>query len=70
MTGTAPESARWRKSPASGPDDCVEVAYPAPGVVLVRSSKDRDGAVLQFTTSEWEAFLTGVRAGTFDVEPG
>jgi hypothetical protein len=57
----------WRKSSASGSGDCVEVAL-AEGFVLVRDSKKRRAHVLEFTSSEWRAFLSGVRAGEFDIE--
>ena len=58
-------SADWRKSVHSGDGNCVEVAFVG-DAVGVRDSKDRSGAVLQFTPSEWSAFVTGVRSGEFD----
>jgi hypothetical protein len=47
--------------------NCVEVAFVDSGArqVMVRDSKHRDGLVLQFTHSEWDAVLKGVRAGEF-----
>lgn len=58
----------WRKSSYSGGNggDCVEVAVAPGGGPAVRDSKNPDGAVLFFTTTEWTAFLTGVRNGEFD----
>jgi hypothetical protein len=61
----------WRKSTfcgGAGGGDCVEVALLDGGGVAVRDSKDRAGAVLVFTGTEWVAFLAGagVRAGEFD----
>jgi hypothetical protein len=61
----------WRKSSFSngtGGNNCVEVARnPAiPGKVFVRSTKDRGGSVVMFTTDEWAAFLAGAKAGEFD----
>jgi hypothetical protein len=51
----------WRKSSYSGNGDCVEVAFA--GVhVFVRDSKDRHGAILQFTAEEWKTFLSSVCA--------
>lgn len=49
----------WRKSSRSGQNggDCVEVADNLPGRVLVRDSKDRQGAVLTFSPWEWQAFV-------------
>jgi hypothetical protein len=57
----------WRKSSASANGDCVEVAL-AKDSVFVRDSKQRITDILQFTPSEWRAFLLGVRAGEFDLE--
>jgi hypothetical protein len=55
--------ASWRKSRRSGASggDCVEVADNMPGVVAVRDSKDRDGAVLRFPAAEWRVFINSVR---------
>lgn len=48
---------QWKKSSYSGYNgDCVEVAEAA-DVILVRDSKARDGAKLEFTPAEWRAFL-------------
>jgi hypothetical protein len=59
--------ATWRTSGRSNGTSCVEVALGSSSVVLVRDSKDRDGAVLTFTLAEWEAFIGGVRDGEFDL---
>jgi hypothetical protein len=57
----------WRKSArSSGGDNCVEVSFAADGSVGVRDSKNRDGAILEFTPAEWTAFTGGVRDGEFD----
>lgn len=60
-----PTDLRWRKSSTSSTGECVEVAF---GVdqILVRHSRDPGGPVLRFTKREWEAFLSGVRAGEFE----
>jgi hypothetical protein len=64
---TASDS-QWVKSSFSFANgDCVEVASLADGLVGVRDSKDSDGPVLRFTSSEWRAFVGGVRNGEFDV---
>ncbi|GAA4860193.1 DUF397 domain-containing protein [Saccharopolyspora cebuensis] len=53
----------WRASSYSGPEgNCVEVGA-APGVVGVRDSKDRDGAVLVFDRQRWSRFLAALRDG-------
>jgi hypothetical protein len=46
-------------------EGCVEVATNVPGVVAIRDTKTR--AVMQFTAREWEDFLTGAKAGEFDL---
>jgi hypothetical protein len=58
----------WRKSTfSSGGDNCVEIAFAADGHVGVRDSKQRGrGPVLEFTPSEWDAFLGAAKVGEFD----
>ena len=47
--------------------NCVEVGTAHDGSVIVRNSKDQDGArSLAFTREEWIAFVRGVKAGEFD----
>ena len=55
----------WRKSSESLNGDCVEVA-PLPGGVAVRDSKNPNGPMLEFTHSEWRAFIAGANKGEFD----
>lgn len=59
---------RWRKSTRSGSggDNCVEVAFAADGAVGVRDSKNPTDAVLEFSASEWNAFVNGIQGGEFD----
>jgi hypothetical protein len=57
---------RWQKSTHSGISDCVEVARDAEGV-RIRDSEYPDGAVLDFTTAAWQAFIAGVKDGEFDL---
>lgn len=58
----------WQKSSlSSGGDNCVEVAVAVDGSVGVRDSKQHGlGPVLEFTPSEWVAFVGGVKGGEFD----
>ncbi|MFI7552405.1 DUF397 domain-containing protein [Micromonospora sediminimaris] len=51
--------ARWRTSTRSSTNggNCVEVADNLPGLVAVRDSKDRDGAVLVFGPAAWRTFV-------------
>jgi hypothetical protein len=58
----------WHKSTlSSGGDNCVEVGFADDGTVGVRDTKQHgQGPVLEFTPSEWSAFVGGVRQGEFD----
>lgn len=57
----------WIKSSLSAYNgNCVEVAGLTGERILVRDSKHPRGAVLNFTTAEWDAFIGGVRNGEFD----
>ena len=48
--------------------NCVEATWDAGCArVVVRDSKALEGPDLRFTESEWGAFLTGVKAGEFEV---
>jgi uncharacterized protein DUF397 len=53
-----PRSA-WRKSTASDSGGCIEVAA-GPGLVLIRDSKDRGGAILGVSSVAWSYFLDGM----------
>jgi hypothetical protein len=56
------ETAIWRTSSYSGNDGgaCIEVAD-APGAVLVRDTKDREGPVLAFDVEAWRRFSAKVK---------
>jgi uncharacterized protein DUF397 len=53
----------WRKSSYSGNGggNCVEVA--SRGGVLVRDSKDRDGAQVMVPAAGWRAFVGRIQRG-------
>ncbi|MFI9390983.1 DUF397 domain-containing protein [Streptomyces bauhiniae] len=57
----------WFKSSySSNGGACIEVAtnlLPAHGIVPVRDSKHRAGAVLEFPADAFSAFVTGIRNG-------
>jgi hypothetical protein len=58
--------AGWRKSShsASNGGQCVEVAHSLPTAVVVRDSRDPDGARLILPPAAWAAFVDRVkRAG-------
>jgi hypothetical protein len=52
------------KTACDGGGSCVEVAFTQ--FVLVRDSKDPNGAVLIFTMEEWIDFIQGAKLGRFD----
>jgi hypothetical protein len=54
----------WRISSLCGNGGCVAVAKSDAGF-LVRDSKDDNSPVLRFTTEEWSAFVSGVKADEF-----
>jgi len=59
----------WEKSFASEPNggNCVEVNIGSAGLIGVRDTKLPQSPVFVFDAGEWEAFLTGVKAGQFDL---
>jgi Domain of unknown function (DUF397) len=46
---------------------CVEIAHRPERGVALRDTKDRDKAPHCFDRDEWQAFLTGAKAGEFDL---
>jgi len=46
---------------------CVMVAY-RDGAIGVRDSKDASRTTLVFNEDEWNAFITGVKDGEFDID--
>ncbi len=67
----AEPAATWRKSSYSSyAGQCIEVAAGlADDTIRVRDSKNPRGGVLNFTSAEWDAFISGVRNGAFDRKP-
>jgi Domain of unknown function (DUF397) len=55
----------WRKSSLSTTNGCVEVAFVGDGIAVRDSKQEGRGPVLEFTATEWAAFLGGVRGGEF-----
>lgn len=58
----SPRRRGWFRSSYSNTTNgaCVEVNIEAPGQVLVRDSKDPEGAVLRYPAAQWRAFLRSV----------
>jgi hypothetical protein len=59
-------AAAWRTSTFCDLHGCVEVAV-LDDRVAVRDAKDKASPILLFTVPEWDAFVSGVRAGEFDL---
>lgn len=58
----------WRRSRYStDPGDCLEYAVLPDGGVALRHSR-QPGILLEYTRSEWEAFVGGVHDGEFEPE--
>jgi Domain of unknown function (DUF397) len=59
-------SLTWVKSSYSGSQggNCLEAAADGVGRVLVRDTKDRGGAMLEFRASRWREFSASLRAET------
>jgi len=63
MTEIDVSRAEWQKSSYSGQSgNCVEVSRNLPGRVVVRDSKEPDGARLVISMSAWQVFMKKVRA--------
>jgi hypothetical protein len=58
----------FRKSSFSGASGCVEVCRLPDGRIAMRDSKDLGFPPNDFSPTAWKAFLTGIRAGEFDLE--
>jgi hypothetical protein len=60
--------ATWRKSSISAYNgSCFEIARLLKDRIGVRDTKDKgSGPVLIFNQNEWNAFLSGAKAGEFD----
>ena len=60
-------NAAWITSRACNNSACVQVAHLPGGIVALRDSKDTAKAAHIFDKAEWDAFVTGVKAGEFDL---
>jgi hypothetical protein len=53
----------WRKSSYSlGNGECIEIASTDAGTVVIRDSKDPDGATILCAPAEWRSFLSAVKS--------
>ena len=60
-------NAAWITSRACNNSACVQVAHLPGGMVAIRDSKDVAKPAHVFDIDEWAAFVTGVKAGEFDL---
>jgi hypothetical protein len=67
MTEMDVSNAAWITSRFCNNSACVQVALLPGGLVALRDSKDIAKPAHVFDRAEWTAFLTGVRAGEFDL---
>jgi len=57
---------KWTKSTRSNSGgNCVEVRQSQNGNIQVRDSKNPNGPVLAFTSTEWTAFIGDTKQGSF-----
>lgn len=67
MSEYGTSGAAWMTSRACNNSACVQVAHLPGGMVAIRDSKDTGKPAHVFDRAEWEAFVTGVKAGEFDL---
>ena len=67
MTEYDISNAAWISSRFCSASACVQVAHLPGGRVAIRDSKNTAGPAYVFDREEWAAFITGVRAGDFDL---
>jgi hypothetical protein len=60
-------NAVWITSRACNNSACVQVAHLAGGMVALRDSKDITKPAHVFDGEEWSAFVSGIKAGDFDL---
>jgi Domain of unknown function (DUF397) len=59
---------KWRKSTYSNAgNQCVEIGWIG-ATIAVRDSKNPTGDHLTFGITQWRAFLTSIKNGTYDCE--
>jgi hypothetical protein len=67
MTAYDVSNAAWISSSFCNASACVQVAHLPGGMVAVRDSKNIAGRAHVFDHEEWAAFISGVKAGDFDL---
>jgi Domain of unknown function (DUF397) len=59
-SGNCVEVASWRKASYSNSGNCVEAGQ-GQGIVVVRDTRDRDGAMLKLSPQAWALFTSSLR---------
>lgn len=67
MSSANMSNAQWLTARACNNSACVQVAHLPGGMVAVRDSKDTTKAPHVFDSTEWAAFVSGIKAGDFDL---
>jgi predicted secreted Zn-dependent protease len=58
-------SLTWRTAVNCDGGACVEVAADR-DIILIRSSRQPGGPLLEYTPEEWHEFVSGIKQGDFD----
>jgi predicted secreted Zn-dependent protease len=58
-------SLTWRTAHSCDGGACVEVAADQ-NIILIRSSRQPGGPLLEYTPEEWHEFVSGIKKGDFD----
>ncbi|WP_326644224.1 DUF397 domain-containing protein [Streptosporangium sp. NBC_01755] len=66
MDQISPELTWHKSSKSAQQDNCIEAADLPGGGRAIRDSKDPNGPVLCFASSEWRSFIRGIKSGGFD----
>lgn len=68
--GLSTDAGQWRRSSYCSNSACVEIQVDASArLVAVRDAKST-AASLTFDFDEWQAFVSGVKSGEFDLPAG
>ena len=56
----------WFNASQNDGSSCVDVQFLSDGSAQVRHSKKPDAEIISYDAAEWDAFVTGAKAGEFD----
>lgn len=60
------ENLTWHTALSCESGACVQVAAADRDAILIGSTRQPGGPLLEYTAAEWNAFVNGVKAGDFD----